>query len=717
MLECFRFRCDIVNMQTFYVPITYVVLWTLQAISSKHFLASCDIVPTLIVLCNAVEICKLSVCLVGLVWVHDKRHSWDGVLQQLKPTKWIVYSAFCFNVYNALMYSNIGTNDLALYKLFLSSRVPFAIMFSYVVFGRHPDFGQSAGAMLVMSGCCMLTMFNCPKNALFTSSATIVLLLQASMSALGGALNEKGIKISTACPNSFEDLASKNIQEYITQLCLFTGVIFLSMSVGLIQPVQLIAAVPPVLSLSGIMVLLLSTMAGLWTSFLLLKLDNVVKTLCTTVELITVSAASFFVFSSPLPRTFWCASLLVVLGILVFSRLLPCVGHGNAQSMKAARRRRALLPSRLLLGGPIGMFVVALAMSQYACKPPSSSWHTIWSAKKDASKPPHILNGFDNLSAHDYAVVVNSLLNATILQSQQFNPTDLKSLLDVGCGAGAFLSILSKRFPTAKLFGVDFSPSLVEHAQKQLADADIRVADILQPLPFANNSFDFTASFSVLFYLPNFSAVYNLLDELHRVTKPSGYIWLADVSDLAKQHIARIIRMQTHTSSSSTPPHLYIPQSVFLNFSQKSERPLTTVNENFVAELVPSYLQSLYRTSYLLQPVSQALQNRATAATLQLHPHVMDLRLAQFPMFTNSTLLQIGCEAANELILPNSKKYLTVYCTQPSRPIMSITSKRVLWKEHNGVPPIPFSNASLDYVVMWTKTTITPNQVHDYLRV
>ena len=48
---------------------------------------------------------------------------------------------------------------------------------------------------------------------------------------------------------------------------------------------------------------------------------------------------------------------------------------------------------------------------------------------------------------------------------------EFKSLLDVGCGRGAFLEQLQKRFPSTSLLGTDLSPLMVKTTQKRGLDA------------------------------------------------------------------------------------------------------------------------------------------------------------------------------------------------------------------------------------------------------
>ncbi len=71
------------------------------------------------------------------------------------------------------------------------------------------------------------------------------------------------------------------------------------------------------------------------------------------------------------------------------------------------------------------------------------------------------------------------------------------SLLDVGCGSGAYLAALQQRFPSVKAKGIDLSPVMVKRAQEQGIDAETVDLCALE------GRFDvITAVFDMMNYLP-----------------------------------------------------------------------------------------------------------------------------------------------------------------------------------------------------------------------
>jgi predicted TPR repeat methyltransferase len=72
-----------------------------------------------------------------------------------------------------------------------------------------------------------------------------------------------------------------------------------------------------------------------------------------------------------------------------------------------------------------------------------------------------------------------------------------ESLLDVGCGSGAYLEALQKRFPNVKAKGIDLSPVMAERAREKGVDA--QAVDLCA----LEGRFDvITAVFDMMNYLP-----------------------------------------------------------------------------------------------------------------------------------------------------------------------------------------------------------------------
>ena len=123
-------------------------------------------------------------------------------------------------------------------------------------------------------------------------------------------------------------------------------------------------------------------------------------------------------------------------------------------------------------------------------------------------------------------------------------PVEGRRILEAGCGAGWYTEQLLAR--GARVTAVDASGALVEHTRRRVAAlggdargrADVRVADLRQPLDFAaNGSFDGIVSALVMHYLRDWSTA---LAEFRRVLTPGGWLLFsthhpaADAADLGE---------------------------------------------------------------------------------------------------------------------------------------------------------------------------------------
>ncbi|KOV87941.1 class I SAM-dependent methyltransferase [Nocardia sp. NRRL S-836] len=130
-------------------------------------------------------------------------------------------------------------------------------------------------------------------------------------------------------------------------------------------------------------------------------------------------------------------------------------------------------------------------------------------------------NDYDSIAEGYAAENETSLMNAYYERPAMLDLAGAvtgRRILDAGCGAGPLFAALRDR--GAVVTGVDASAGMLELARRRLgADADLRVADLADPLPFPDNTFDDVVASLVLHYLEDWGPT---LAEVRRVLAPGG---------------------------------------------------------------------------------------------------------------------------------------------------------------------------------------------------
>src|SRR5205823_11810789 len=97
------------------------------------------------------------------------------------------------------------------------------------------------------------------------------------------------------------------------------------------------------------------------------------------------------------------------------------------------------------------------------------------------------------------------------------------SVLEVGCGPGQNLYLLSKVLPRASLHGIDISATAIEQAKREFAARGISgvhlaTADVAAMSAFVGSAVDVVIADAVLFYVSP-SRIENSLAEMLRVAR------------------------------------------------------------------------------------------------------------------------------------------------------------------------------------------------------
>lgn len=101
-------------------------------------------------------------------------------------------------------------------------------------------------------------------------------------------------------------------------------------------------------------------------------------------------------------------------------------------------------------------------------------------------------------------------------------------ILDYGCGYGRVMKTLSQR-GYSYVEGVDFSQQMIERGRRIFPELDFQV---ISPsyLPYSDREFDAVLLFTVLTCIPQNEAQISLIQELKRILRVGGLLYISDLS-------------------------------------------------------------------------------------------------------------------------------------------------------------------------------------------
>jgi len=108
----------------------------------------------------------------------------------------------------------------------------------------------------------------------------------------------------------------------------------------------------------------------------------------------------------------------------------------------------------------------------------------------------------------------------------------IHTVLDLACGPGGWAFDVARAYPQIDVVGVDLSEKMMRYAQahsrvQSLDNASFQVMDVLKPLAFPDEAFDFVNARLLSSFMPT-TAWPNLVRECLRITRPGGVIRLTE---------------------------------------------------------------------------------------------------------------------------------------------------------------------------------------------
>jgi ubiquinone/menaquinone biosynthesis C-methylase UbiE len=170
------------------------------------------------------------------------------------------------------------------------------------------------------------------------------------------------------------------------------------------------------------------------------------------------------------------------------------------------------------------------------------TWKEIWERKGDVVsddielKDLIAIDGFDT-GAGEFSV--DSWLSLVEEIKLELDINGSHRVLEVGCGAGAFLLPIS--ISGANVYGIDYSNPHIQLCKKIMKSGIFRTSEA-RNIPFEDSFFDAVISNSVFQYFPNLEYAEKVVCEIARVSKKHGRVALLDINDASKKDEYELIR-------------------------------------------------------------------------------------------------------------------------------------------------------------------------------
>ncbi len=117
--------------------------------------------------------------------------------------------------------------------------------------------------------------------------------------------------------------------------------------------------------------------------------------------------------------------------------------------------------------------------------------------------------------SHDYRIT-----------AEELGRRNVRNLIDIGCGNGAFLAFFHTHSPDAKLSGLDLSHEMVVRTRERLPDSNIVEGDA-EAMPFADESFDAVSCHMSIHHHPHPE---KSLSEMYRILENNGLVVINELT-------------------------------------------------------------------------------------------------------------------------------------------------------------------------------------------
>lgn len=133
--------------------------------------------------------------------------------------------------------------------------------------------------------------------------------------------------------------------------------------------------------------------------------------------------------------------------------------------------------------------------------------------------------------------------------------TSLQNIIDLGCGDGAIIDAIHRRYPEKSIMGVDLSEKRIRELQNRFSKLFFLCADVTN-LPLKNQKYDLVISNQVIEHVDDDQ---RMISEIKRLTEQGSYLFMTSVIKKRwalykfRNRLGKIVLDPTHEKEYSSP--------------------------------------------------------------------------------------------------------------------------------------------------------------------
>jgi ubiquinone/menaquinone biosynthesis C-methylase UbiE len=215
------------------------------------------------------------------------------------------------------------------------------------------------------------------------------------------------------------------------------------------------------------------------------------------------------------------------------------------------------------------------------------TWKKIWNKNAKVIKPKNLndllrLNGHSSATSEINQKEWKKYINYFI---KKYNIQQNQSILEIGCGCGAFLYFFFKK--NIKCFGIDNSEKLIKIVKKNFKKDNFHVGEANNLSKIKNKKIDFIFVNSVFHYFKNSKYAKQVLDEILRISHLETKIIILDVPDkkkykLWKRSAIKKIGFSEFKKTYRNLKHKFYEKKFFYNYASSKKLNISIFNQTLI---------------------------------------------------------------------------------------------------------------------------------------